>query len=290
VIDSLAREYLQESFWHERNGLRRVDHLELLEDNYRVKRNLDLTYAVRDGIISHCGEIDENALFPRAELIDLSEISEPNQYAPATWEGCAVKIADKIAYVGRDIEDAIKLGFLSDTAKASLERMAREHDNAINTTVIMHNMIIDICENSSPEEGIRLSDRYAEQLNEIKNFNYESIYKNKKFKPFMEYAALIINQLFLTLFDCYAGEYTLVSLHRREKNYPNLIKAFSGWLSVYCSDKLPESQNPEPALYENDKCYSLLETPELYAQAILDYISGMTDRYAISMFNELITY
>lgn len=71
-------------------------------------------YATRDGIISHCGEIDENYLRPREEFIDLNEYKEPNQYAPYTWEGCVVKIADKISYLGRDIEDAITLGILDD--------------------------------------------------------------------------------------------------------------------------------------------------------------------------------
>ena len=71
-------------------------------------------YATRDGIISHCGEIDENYLRPREEFIDLNEYKEPKQYAPYTWEGCVVKIADKISYLGRDIEDAITLGILDD--------------------------------------------------------------------------------------------------------------------------------------------------------------------------------
>ena len=60
-------------------------------------QNLDLTYAVRDGIISHCGEIDENCVRPRTEYIDLHDYNYPNQYAPYTWEGCVVKISDKIS-------------------------------------------------------------------------------------------------------------------------------------------------------------------------------------------------
>jgi dGTPase len=53
-------------------------------------KNLNLTYAVRDGVISHCGEVNENAIFPRKEYIDLSIIEKPNQYQPYTWEGCVV--------------------------------------------------------------------------------------------------------------------------------------------------------------------------------------------------------
>lgn len=79
--------------------MRFIDEIELLEDNYKKCRNLGLTYAVRDGIISHCGEVDENGLIPREELIDLNEFASPGQYQLATWEGCVVKITDKIAYI-----------------------------------------------------------------------------------------------------------------------------------------------------------------------------------------------
>ena len=100
----MSEKYLGEKFWHEKNGLRFVDKIELLEDNYKKNKNLDLTYAVRDGIISHCGEVDENGLKPRNEWINLNEFTKPGEYQPATWEGCVVKISDKIAYVGRDID------------------------------------------------------------------------------------------------------------------------------------------------------------------------------------------
>lgn len=119
---------MKEKFWHERNGLRFVDSIELLEDNYRKYKNLGLTYAVRDGIISHCGEVDENGLKPRSEKIDLSEFKQSGQFQPATWEGCVVKISDKIAYIGRDIEDATKLGFIDEEIKTKLIEMASVND------------------------------------------------------------------------------------------------------------------------------------------------------------------
>ena len=48
------------------------------------------------------------------KYIDLNNYKYPNQYAPYTWEGCVVKISDKISYLGRDIEDAITLGILDE--------------------------------------------------------------------------------------------------------------------------------------------------------------------------------
>ena len=96
ILSQISKRDLGHTFWHEKNGLEFVDNIELLEDNERCKQNLNLTYAVRDGIISHCGEIDENCIKPRNEFMDLSNYQRPNQYSPYTWEALVVKISDKI--------------------------------------------------------------------------------------------------------------------------------------------------------------------------------------------------
>jgi dGTPase len=103
ALAEIAKKNLGEdfSFWHEENGLYFADNIELLEDYESNLQNLNLTYAVRDGIISHCGEIDENGLKPRTELFDLSNFKKPGKVNAATWEGCVVKVADKIAYNGK---------------------------------------------------------------------------------------------------------------------------------------------------------------------------------------------
>lgn len=292
-LDGLSRLYLGKPFFHEKNGLRFVDDIELLEDDYRVFRNLDLTYAVRDGIISHCGEVDENGLRPRAEYIDLNDFTECGQYQPYTWEGCVVKLSDKIAYVGRDIEDAIRLKFLSKENIETLADMAKAYDKmAINTTVIIHNMIYDVCRNSSPEKGITLSETFSEQLNEIKEFNYKYIYRNRRLEPFVQYARVVMTQIFETLLDAYAGEDTLSELKKRAEIYPELMGAFADWLSKFCETELNLFENTTERTVKcvNRKIYGRLETRELYIQAIIDYISGMSDNYAIKVFNELITY
>lgn len=239
----MSQKHLNEKFWHEKNGLRFVEEIELLEDNYKKSLNLDLTYAVRDGIIAHCGEVDENGLIPRSELIDLEDFIRPGQYQPVTWEGCVVKISDKIAYIGRDIEDAINLGFLNEATKNDLLKMARANDeNVLNTTVIMHNLIIDICENSSPEKGICLSPRFLEQINSIKDFNYRYIYGNDRLVPFKEYSELVINQLFKMLMKTYDGRHSWLLINEKKKYYPVLMNSFDKWLARYCStDIVPEA-------------------------------------------------
>jgi len=293
VIKSLSEKHLHRNFWHEKNGLHFVDNVELLEDDYRIFRNLNLTYAVRDGIISHCGEVDENGLIPRDTLFDLEHLTGPGLFQPATWEGCVVKIADKIAYLGRDIEDAIRLGFLTKSSLSILEKIARETEaRAINTTVIMHNMILDICKNSSLENGIYLSPKYKEQLDRIKIFNYTYIYLNPKFETVKKYSELVITQIFEALISVYKGEYTLLELEKNKTHYPELMGSFAQWLSRYCKIDLSSFAWSSETIgqFENCKIYGTLETEELYIQAILDYISGMTDNYIIKVFNELITF
>ena len=227
IIRDISQKYLKKNFWHEQNGLRFVDKIELLEDNYKVKKNLDLTYAVRDGIISHCGEVDENGLKPRDISISIDDFTEPGKFQAVTWEGCIVKMADKIAYVGRDIEDAITLGILDQMAQNELVKMARVHDQkAVNTTVIMHNMIIDICRNSSPDDGIRLSSDFYEQLKEIKDFNYKYIYSHPRLNPYIQYSELVITQLFEILIDLYDSNHTWEGISDNKRFAPTLFSSY----------------------------------------------------------------
>lgn len=293
VIKKISQKYLGKSFWHEQNGLRFVDKIELLEDNYKIYKNLDLTYAVRDGIISHCGEIDQNGIFPRDISIDIDNFDSAGKYQAVTWEGCVVKVADKIAYVGRDIEDAISLGFLDQAAQNQLIKMARANDERVmNSTVIMHNMIIDICRNSSPDNGINMSTQFNEQLNEIKSFNYQHIYRHSRLNPFKHYSELVLSQIFDTLLSFYDGKYTWGLLSENKHFTPKLIDSFEKWLSRYCAESIiPNGTLKDLALHcENEKIYQELQTREIYIQAIIDYISGMTDRFAIVLFNELLEY
>ena len=274
-----------DKFWHERNSLRIIDDIELLSDDKGNNRNLNLTYAVRDGIICHCGELDENGIKPRQEKIDLHAISKPGECQAYTWEGCVVKIADKIAYLGRDIEDAIRMKFIGTCELEELSRISKKHgEDAINTTVIIHDFITSICECSTPDSGIRLSDDYNHMLNEIKTFNIAHIYKNPKFEVYRKYVSLVIRSIYETLIELFDYENTIEKLKMLEKTYPTIIHDFTQQL------KILSELGSSDAKYSNKKIYGKLDSKQLYVQAIVDYISGMTDRYAIAVFNELISF
>ena len=96
IINRLRKKYeIADKFWHEKNSVYFADNFELLRDSEDKLRNLYLTYAVRDGIISHCGEIDQNNIKPRTEFGDLY-LLEKGKFNPGTWEACVVKFSDKI--------------------------------------------------------------------------------------------------------------------------------------------------------------------------------------------------
>lgn len=280
ILNQLSEEYIQESFWHEKNGLYMIDKIELLEDNKGKKQNLNLTYAVRDGIISHCGEIDENGVKPRNANIDLAHYTRPNEYAPYTWEACVVKIADKISYLGRDIEDAISIGVIQEADTEELRPLFKEEIHKINNTVIINKLVKDLCLHSSIEKGLVFSDDAYSLMNKLKAFNYQKIYQNPRMKPADRYIELIVREIFQTLLEGFAEERTEEKLDTLSKIHPELINRFYIWLQQYTQDADDR---------ENDVLYHLHNQKE-YIKAVLTYISGMTDKYAISTYLDIISF
>jgi dGTPase len=291
ILRELLLQQGQEKFWHEKNSLRFVDHLETLPDLEGTKSNLRLTYAVRDGIISHCGEVNESAIFPRHDAIDLNEIEKPNQYPPYTWEGCVVKIADKISYLGRDIEDALSLGILSREQLEELgeivQRIKKVPVQQISNTLLMNDFIRNLCSMSDPVSGIRFSGQYLELINQVKDFNYKNIYNHPRLKHFHEYAQLVLGSIFRRLLDCYGDkEHLRMELKSMERFYPSLSASFYYWLMKY-SD-FDETQRREHQ-FANHYVYDLQKASD-YSLAVTDYISSMTDQFAIKIYSELIKY
>ena len=277
ILSEIAKRDLKETFWHEKNGLEMVDKIELLEDPNKNLQNLHLTYAVRDGIISHCGEIDENHLKPRENFVDLNDYQYPNQYAPYTWEACVVKIADKISYLGRDIADAITLGILTDENIEELYQLLNYNKSeVINNTVIINDLIYDLCNHSNPKDGLCFSKEIFILVNQIKRFNYQNIYLLEKLTGSTNYFYLILNSLYDTLKESYQNR------EKIKKICPELLYDFEKWLSNY-------KVKGRKAINQNKEIFDI-EKEEDYLKAILYYISGMTDNYAIKMYHKIIQF
>ena len=274
--DELTKKDIEKAFWHEKNGIEMVDKIILLEDDKQNLQNLNLTYGVRDGIISHCGEIDENFLKPREEYIDLNEYNYPNEFAPYTWEGCVVKIADKIAYLGRDIQDAITLGILDEHLNELHNLLNIEKNETINNTVIINYLVYDLCKNSSIKDGLKFSDNAFEFMNKLKAFNYKYIYLDERLKPSTVYFELVLNTIYNTL-----KRYFFEKEHIK-KIYPEIINEFENWLNLYWN-------KDRDSICKNKIVFDIKNEKDFY-QAVIYYISGMTDNYAIDTYNKIIRF
>ena len=284
ILSKISNRDLGISFWHEKNGLNFVDSIELLVGHDGYKNNLNLCYGVRDGIISHCGEIDENALRPRDEFIDLNEYIHPNQYAPYTWEACVVKISDKISYIGRDIEDAITLGILDNHLEELYSLLNFDSSETLNNSTIINYLVCDLCENSSPEIGLSFSSKAFNLMNKIKEFNYKHIYFSRRTRTSTKYFKLVINEIYDILKECYDNENTLQNLNSLRKFYPKLANEFYHFLENYC-----DFGNREELKLKNKIIYDISNEQD-FSNAIISYISGMTDNFAMEMYNEIIRF
>ncbi len=284
ILSEISKRDLHCSFWHEKNGLNLVDSIDLLENSDRFKENLNLTYGVRDGIVSHCGEIDENGLEPRNDFIDLNSYSYPNQYAPYTWEGCVVKISDKISYIGRDIEDAITLGILENHLDELYELLQTSSNTPINNTVIINYLVNDLCKNSTPELGLHFSDEAFSLMNKIKTFNYLNIYTNDRLKPSVRYFKLVINEIYDTLKSCFDGKNTINNIKSLSKISKKLSESFIGFVYSYY-----DYGNRDELRLKNKVLFDINSEVDFY-KCILFYISGMTDNFAIEIYNDIIGF
>ena len=281
LSDISIREY-GEKFWHPMNGLHFVDDIELLTDKNGIERNLNLTYAVRDGILGHGGEPQKEGQKPRDEFIDLNEFDYSNKFDPYTWEACVVKIADNISYLGRDIEDAIEMKLLNDRDMYYFNK-AIELINVNNSSIIGY-LVRDLCENSTVEDGLKFSDVAHDIMLKIVKFNNEKIYKHEKIQPTVRYFKVLMNEIFYVLKKEYNGIETIRNIRRMKRYYPVLSERFASWLERYsnCTDK----ENLNRA---NKIIYDLRNEKD-YSRAIIDYMSGMTDKYIVSTYNEIISY
>ncbi len=279
VLNEICTREIGENFWHEKNGLNAVDNLILLENHDGYRRNLNLTYAVRDGIISHCGEVNDKVLFPREEAIQLSDYTKPNEYKPYTWEACVVKLSDRISYIGRDLEDSISVQILNKKQIDELDKILNLGKNMNNTNIIS-TLIRDLCENSSPEEGLKFSKEKVELLDKMNQFCIKNIYTNEKVESANRYFKLVLEEIFRTLYNRYDEENTIIRLKQEQNIYPRLIEGFIMWLETY-------TKNCRQGI--NKKLFDLKSKKD-YARAIIYYISGMTDKYAIDIYNEIISF
>ncbi len=290
-------------FWHERNSLFFADYIETLPDPDAVERTLNLTYAVRDGLICHCGEVDQQGIKPRDKAMPLYDIKVPGYVQPFTWEGCVVKVSDKIAFLGRDLQDARRYHILDMSCYRQLreivgstlgltrtgETVSHSSGKAVNTTVLINDMIVDLCQQSSPEAGLCFSEQYFKFISELKKFSFEKIYSHWRLLEFKAYAKNVLGTIYNTLMNTqsFAQNGRIPSAMRYFKN---LSTTFEDWLIRYSNYIPKDSPDRKKTLrYETPVVFDV-DDWESYQKCVIEYISGMTDAFAISCWNEIISF
>lgn len=257
VLDSCVKKINPSmSFRHEYHSLRVVDRLceRISREKIYERNGLNLTYEVRDGIVSHCGENYDEYILYADKMKDPNLIyeTEHRKCMPYTLEACVVRLVDKIAYVGRDIEDAIRAKLIDykDINPEIKRELGSTNGEMINA------LVLDLIENSYNTEYIRLSRAKGEALREMILTNNKQIYQSSLLRRYEITAKNAIEGLFEILYE------NAKNLDRKNKS-----KTMQRLIS-----------------YIDEKGYKEDEAPE---QIVMDYIAGMTDAYALQTFEDL---
>ncbi|MBW1720762.1 MAG: HD domain-containing protein [Deltaproteobacteria bacterium] len=164
--------------------LHNVQGVRFLEKIERKGKGWNLSLQVLDGILSHDGEVHTQTLTPDGEKtfekldmeIALKEKDPSTNIRPMTLEGCVVRMADTISYVGRDIEDAIRLGLIR---REEIPEDCRRILGSTNGTIV-YTLVEDLVANSLESPYLRFSGEVGESLKKLKDFNMSRIYQDEK--------------------------------------------------------------------------------------------------------------
>ncbi|MDO9034467.1 MAG: HD domain-containing protein [Methanoregula sp.] len=251
-LSALCEQYGIGRFFH---NVQSVQFLDRIEDQ-------DLTMQVLDGILCHNGEADDLSIKPipcrswaafDKKVQDNAEGRKSG--ASMTLEGCVVKFADTIAYIGRDIQDAKEIGLIDDSVplpEECTEVLGNSNREIINT------LIYDMLENSESENDgyIAYSRKVEKALIGLREFSRKNIYNNEKLVK----ERSKIERMYTTLFETYLQD--LESGYRDTKIVTDYIE--TGWINL-----------------------EYLKTAK-DAELVRDFIAGMTDRYFAKRFEECV--
>jgi len=226
--ETALKEIYSANFSHNEQSLRVV---EILENN---GQGLNLTYEVRDGILKHSKGFGK--IIPE----------DPAEMA-CTYEGQIVRIADIMAYLNHDLEDAIRSQVVraSQVPPACIKILGKSHSER--ATV----MIRDLISTSEVRDGelrLQMTDDVYAAMNELRQFLYENVYRSAKVHKDFEKAKKILSELY---------------------------SYFLG------NDQILEQKLAELKM---DRCYNSHHTKE---RTVCDVIASMTDRYALNLYKKI---
>jgi dGTPase len=174
--ETVLKEIFSAAFSHQAQSLRVVQILE----NYG--QGLNLTYEVRDGILRHSKGYGK--IMP----------DDPREL-PATQEGRVVRVADIMAYLNHDLDDAIRSGVVTgpEIPEQCVKVLGGAHDERVNT------MMTDLISHSRPANGqlnLSMSDRVFGAMSELRQFLFEKVYRSPRVHSEFVKAKKIMSELF----------------------------------------------------------------------------------------------
>ena len=250
ILNELSIKHGEGYFNH---NIQSVRDLMVVENN---GNGLNLNLQVLDAIMCHNGESEfikyqpvkkDWSIFLKEYENSYKDNDANSKLVPMTLEGCVVRISDIVAYLGRDIEDAIRLG------RFNIKDIPQDFINHLGTTnsTIINHFVNDIIENSFNKDYIALSEEIFKLLKDLKKFNYDNIYSKSNTPEQINQYKL----MFETVFN-----YSLEALNRENKN-ASIYKVFLNGIS---------------------ETYLKNTTKE---RMVIDFIAGMTDEYLVKQFN-----
>jgi len=235
-------------FMHNAQSVRAVMEIE------KNGSGLNLSVQTMDGILCHNGELFSQEYRPdKKKSIEeflsqyrncMQNSKAGKKLVPMTMEGCVVRLCDIIAYIGRDVEDAIKIGLINRTDIP--EEVSEILGN--NNSSIVGSLVNDILNNSLGKDFLQFSVDVYSSLITLRNFNYHQIYRHPKNLEELRKVENIFRFLYQDLLKELDRKGTYIHRWAREK------------MAAHYSDRTCDGR------------------------IVIDYIAGMTDSYFIDQF------
>jgi|UniRef100_A0A7C3WQR5 dGTPase len=251
ILSKLCQAYGIGPFLHSVQGVQFLDRVE------KNGRGLNLSLQVLDGILCHDGEThlerlapDREKTFARLEEEIRLKMADPTTpLKPMTLEGCVVRLADTISYIGRDLEDAITLNLVrrEDLPPVVQERLGRTNG------AIVYALVTDLLAHSFQKNYVGYSPEVGQALKILRDFNYENIYNNPRIKA----ETGKIEDLCAALFARF-----LQDIHQKRRSSPI-------WADFLASMETAYLENHSPA------------------EMVRDFIAAMTDAYFLRQCQEM---
>lgn len=234
-----------------------IQSVRILKDLENGGNGSNITIQVMDAIMCHNGEILLKKYIPKNKTKDdfLYEYNASytnkdvlNNLCPMTLEGCVVRVCDVIGYIGRDLEDGVRLGLIKfDDIPCNIKNVL-----GTNNREIINTIVLDVIKNSMDKPFVKMSTEVYNAVCELLKFNYENIYYKSNTREQIDSYEIMFNKLF----NIY-----LEQLRKHDVNQ-----------DIY-------------TLYLNDMS-SKYVTNTSYERIVIDYIAGMTDDFFISQFEK----